>query len=115
MTDDPLSVSETIDCIAHERRRRLLSVLHDRGTAVFLPDLAEAVAGWEHDDAGDPVPPGKVKRVYMSLYHRHVPLLAEYDVVSYDQEPDTLRATDRADQVLEIMERIDDGTRNDDR
>ena len=66
-----------------ERARVALDVLAERTTAIDLDDLATAVAECETTDAPDE---NEVQRVAISLHHRHLPKMAEADVVEYDAD-----------------------------
>lgn len=57
-----------------------------------LPDLADECVVMEHECHLDDIPAETVKRMYMSLYHRHIPSLVEDGVVEYDQEHDLVTA-----------------------
>lgn len=85
--------------LVDERRRIVLSVLREHHT-VPLPDLAETVAESEADEEIAAIPGEEVRDVYMSLYHKHVPLLVAADLVRYEQSDDVVAWTDRADERL---------------
>lgn len=53
-----------------------------------LPDLADECVVIEHNCHLDDIPAKTVKRMYMSLYHCHIPKLVEEGVLEYDQERD---------------------------
>lgn len=75
------------------RRRRALRCLQ-RHHAVFLPDLAEYVAECEFETDITTISPERVRNVYFSLYHKHVPTLEDAELVRYDQERDRVARTD---------------------
>jgi hypothetical protein len=81
------------DALANARRRHALSVLSDHGT-ISLADLADEVAVRERALPLGEIPAEAVAELYMALYHRHVPRLAEEGFVDYDQETDMVRGTD---------------------
>lgn len=37
--------------------------------------------------------------MYISLYHKHIPKLADADLVRYDQERDTVTVTERVERI----------------
>lgn len=55
-----------------------------------LPDLAEEVASRENGSPLTEISPEEVTRVYMSLWHSHIPKLSEAGVVDYSQERETV-------------------------
>jgi hypothetical protein len=77
-----LTESERHSVLASERRRLVLGVLEDRTTPLSLSTLAEAVATRESDAAQPDAE--AVERVTVSLYHHHLPRLADDDLVEYD-------------------------------
>jgi len=77
------------DLLSSERRRCALGCLAEHGS-MALPDLADEVAAREHDATLPQVPEDAVLTTYLSLYHTHVPRLAEAAVVSYDQDRDVV-------------------------
>lgn len=80
-----LTESEWHRLLANERRRLVLDVLADRTTPVTLDDLAAAVAAREEGlDAAD-----AVESVKLTLYHAHLPKLADLGVLGFD--PDSHR------------------------
>ncbi len=75
-----------------------------------LPDLADEVAVRERGTTIAAIPGEEVKRVYMSLYHSHIPKLANADVVAYDQERDMVALAENAAHLaphLELLEEND--------
>ncbi|WP_129114972.1 DUF7344 domain-containing protein [Halegenticoccus tardaugens] len=78
------------EALAHARRRRVLRTLDRHGTELALADLADEIAVRERNAVITEIPADVVKRLYMSLYHTHVPKLSEADLVRYDQERDAV-------------------------
>lgn len=71
------------DVVTDQRRRNVLQCLDGRDDGLALADLANDVAALERETNRDDVAPAFVERVYVSLYHCHVPKLAEAGVVEY--------------------------------
>lgn len=95
--DRPLSLDALFDLFAEFRRRTAYRTLLSHGE-LSLPDLADEVAIAERGDALPEIDPDTVLEVYLSLYHTHVPKLADAGLVAYDQDSDylTLTGTGRA-------------------
>jgi DNA-binding transcriptional ArsR family regulator len=95
--DLPVALDALLDLLASFRRREALLTLlaHDD---LSLPDLADEVAVAEHDRSLPRIDPDDVLRVYLSLYHTHVPKLVDAGLVEYDQADDyvSLTGTGRA-------------------
>jgi hypothetical protein len=64
-----------------------------------LPDLADECVVMEHRKAFDDIPGETVKRMYISLYHTHIPKLVEFSVVEYDQESDSVALGPKATRL----------------
>ena len=82
-----LSTDLLFELLADRRRRHILQCLTDQpdGVAEFT-DLVDAVVGHEPEtDAGDR------ETVRTSLYHVHLPKLAEAGVIDYDTRSEAVR------------------------
>ncbi|PSP78036.1 hypothetical protein BRC81_08230 [Halobacteriales archaeon QS_1_68_20] len=86
---------DAFDCLASSRRRHVLAVLRDRGT-VDRDELARAVADREADSTAD--------AVAVSLYHVHLPKLADAGLVDVDDETVALRG-DLPRVLLDLVDR----------
>lgn len=88
----PDASMETLDdafsLLADRRRRLLLSVMRSYGEEVTLPDAAEEVAARETGYTVQNISAERVKEVYLSLYHDHLPRLVDAGLLEYDQERD---------------------------
>ena len=90
--------------LAAEERRLALVVLCEHHT-LSLPDLAESVIEYQRGRAVVDISAEDVKECYLELYHRHVPVLEEADLVEYEQERDLVRITERGDAAADGLER----------
>ena len=93
-----LPPDHVFDLLADYRRRLALACLLDHEPAVSLPDLAEEVAVREFGRPVTDLSGETVLEVYFSLYHAHVPMLVEADVVTYDQERDLVTVARNVDR-----------------
>ncbi len=94
--------------LADARRRCVLYCLHTYDTPMSLPDIADEVACWERNTDLSEVSPEVVKRIYMSLYHTHVPLLVDAGIVTYDQDSDCLTLRPAFEHVEPHLQAIDE-------
>lgn len=103
---DPTTVSADVlfDVLAEQRRRYVLHCLREHATSMTLSDVADEVAALEHETPVDDVPAEAVERIYLSLYHSHVPKLADANVVEYDPERDTVALAENVAQVERYVE-----------
>lgn len=78
--------TETVrDVFEDARRRIVLDCLRTCDSTVELDELAEIVAAREFDTASEDVPHDRYERVLVSLYHTHLPKLADAGIVSIDR------------------------------
>ncbi|WIV66030.1 DUF7344 domain-containing protein [Natrialbaceae archaeon AArc-T1-2] len=82
------SVDTALQLLADKRRRLLLEVVRTYDEELTLPDAAEEVARRETGRPVVDLPAEHVKRVYISLYHDHLPRLVDAGLLEYEQERD---------------------------
>jgi len=88
-TSFPRSFDAVVELLSSPQRRRALSVLLERpDEPVSLEALAAAVARRDADDGDGAMTPGPVAA---TLWHSHLPKLAEFGVVSIDADERTVR------------------------
>lgn len=93
-----------VESLLDDRRRRyLLYCLHLYANPLCLPDIAHQVTVWEQSDS-----PGvclkERLRTYMSLYHDHLPQLADADLIRYEQGEDMVELGPAADRIRPPLE-----------
>lgn len=102
--DESLATDRVLDALAHERRRHVLHCLRNYDQTMALADLADEVAVRENETAITEITAEEVKRVYVSLYHTHIPKLQDVGVVEYSQDRDMVTLLDTADQLDDYLE-----------
>lgn len=96
----PTELDAVFDVLANARRRIALQCLCEH-TEMTLPDLAEEVAVREFEDRIQDIPAEKVRDVYFSLYHTHIPKLSAAGFVEYHQDQDVVVYECRCAAALE--------------
>lgn len=97
-----LKLDHVYDALGHPRRRYLCyTLLEDAEWS--LTDLATKIAAWEQEIPEDEVGAHQRERVYVSLYHAHVPKLVDLGVITFDAETETIRPDTNAEQVLAAL------------
>lgn len=79
------------------RTRLVVECLSEFDGPVSLADLADEVAVREHEVPITELTGDQVKRVYLSLYHTHIPKLANHGYLSYDQDADLVQPISELD------------------
>jgi|AntRauMinimDraft_4_1070384.scaffolds.fasta_scaffold00200_17 hypothetical protein len=93
-------VEGTFRALQHQRRRHALDCVRTH-QSLALADLAELVLERETGTAASDHDPERVRCVYFSLYHTHLPVLRDASLVRYEQEADVVVARDEAVQSLQ--------------
>lgn len=102
-TDAGDSLDVAFDVLGHPYRRHAVRVLDDHGCDLALADLADETAVREFDARISEISSERVRSVYLSLYHNHVPRLSEADVVEYEQEYDVVSPTDSLPELADVL------------
>jgi DNA-binding transcriptional ArsR family regulator len=98
-----LELDDVFAALSNPRRRYLVYTLLEESDEKTLAELAARIAAWEDD-----VSPGEVseegqKRVQVSLYHGHVPKLADLGVLSYDAADEIIVRAENTEQVEAVL------------
>lgn len=105
---DGLSPDDAFEILSNGRRRAVIHYLHEQDGEAHLSDIADHIASWEYGVDRDEINSNQRRRVYISLYQTHLPKLAEYGVVEYDDDEKTVTLTRRVaavDRFLYIDDR----------
>lgn len=97
MSEEPIDAQTTPPLLQHPRRALLVECLLEYDEAVSLPDLADEVAVRELDAELTAIEAEVVRDIYLSLYHTHVPKLAEAGIIEYDQSADLVTAVSESE------------------
>lgn len=105
MKGENLSLDRMFDLLANQRRRELLVALSKYATPISLPRLADEITEAEYGVPSEQRPKER-HRIYMSLYHTHVPKLEDSHVVSYTQSDDSIEWGENASILLTYLDRL---------
>ncbi|GCF13911.1 hypothetical protein Harman_18460 [Haloarcula mannanilytica] len=98
-----LELDPVYEALGHPRRRYLCyTLLEDAEWS--LTDLATKIAAWEHDVPEHAVTRDQRQEVYISLYHAHIPKLADEGVITFDEATERIETAEHAEQVLTALE-----------
>ncbi|NIB99222.1 hypothetical protein [Halobacterium sp. R2-5] len=101
-TQSGLVLSDVFRALQHSRRRYVLHALAEDGEQT-LAELATGVVAWEQDKCPERVTDAEREQCRTSLYHSHVPKLADIGVLDFETGDEILvRATsdERVQAVL---------------
>jgi hypothetical protein len=91
MTTSTSTTTATAGELLTDRRRRyVLYCLQRRQGPVSLADIVDQITVWETGCQGERRPKLRLQ-IYNSLYHEHMPVLREANIVDYDQDEDLVR------------------------
>lgn len=92
--------------LKNPRRRAVLLHLRE-ASATTLSDLADQIAAEENDTTPEQLSSSERKRVYISLYQNHLPKLAEFGAIDYDQSRGDVSRCERARRLQRYLDRLD--------
>lgn len=95
-------MDRVFDALSHSRRRLLLSALRNVSEPT-LHELAARIASLERDRPQEAVAGETVERVYLSLYHAHVPKLVDHGLVRFDETDGTIALDEGAAPALDVL------------
>lgn len=101
------SMSETLRLLASERRRYILEELAaETHRPLSRATLIDRVACTEYDCTPDDLSADQRNRVYVALVQSHIPAYADADVVTYDEETNTIDIGPAFPHVHRVYEAI---------
>ena len=108
----PLDADERFHLLQNERRRSVIRYLRNAESdaedgRVWMRDVAEQVAAWEHDTTVAGLSSTERQRVYIPLYQNHLPKLDEAGVIEYNQSRGVVVPTERVERLAEFVEGSD--------
>jgi hypothetical protein len=95
-----ISSDDAFGALSHARRRHVVDCLRGRDST-SLTALADDVAARERRAEVDANPDAET--VAVSLYHVHVPKLADAGLVVYDPGQRTVRLSERAESLVPVF------------
>ncbi|WP_331232888.1 DUF7344 domain-containing protein [Natronorarus salvus] len=110
----PKDRDELFQALADDRRQAVLACLAEVEGTLALADLANDVVAREGVESPASPPDAETETVYLSLYHRHVPHLADAGLVSYDPERELVGPGPRFDDLDSLLSGPDDTAADDD-
>lgn len=101
-----LELDHVYEALANPRRRYLCYTLLEEDEW-SLTELATKIAAWEGGVPEHAVTEHQRDRVYVALYHAHVPKLVDEGIIAFDELTETVTPAENAAQVLAALEAIE--------
>lgn len=106
--DDPsLSEDGLFEVLANRRRRQVIEYLRKTDGTTTVSELAEYIASEETDTPINQLSSYDRKRVYISLYQNHLPVMDNANVVDYEEHRKTVQLKET---VTELEPYLTDAT-----
>lgn len=106
-SQQPISTETALLALTKPQRRRVLHRVADEPGATSVDQLAAQLRQNEADsEEGDGDGNDGQRRV--ELHHRHLPMLGDAGVVSYDAETGTVRRGEHFREVYSLLQALDD-------
>lgn len=103
-TERVLELDEVFTALDHSRRRYLLYTLVNERSEETLSELATNIVAWEQDKPTEEVTNEERRRVHVSLYHSHIPKLADLNVLEYREGEDIIVRARNTEQVKGVLD-----------
>lgn len=101
-----LSTDACFEVLSHRHRRILLTVLQSHDQPQAVADVVKEIAENEQVAPVDSLPPDDINRIHHLLYHVHIPKLVEFELITHDDDQNTIALTERATRLQPYIERI---------
>lgn len=107
---EELVPDEIFEILSNHRRRMVLYYLRKHGNEAPVKELAAEIAAMENEVSVDELTSEQRKRVYVSLYQTHLPMLAELNVIDYDKEAGDVRLAKHTQNIDKHLSSETDST-----
>lgn len=88
------------ELLTEPRRRHTLRALRDTDSPLALADVAAEISAHEQPTATETPDWDNIKRIYVALYHCHVPKLEDAGLVEFDMTRRTVALADSPSPTL---------------
>ena len=100
--DDEQAESAVFKFLSHHRRRVAVQYLATQVGTTSVSDLADQIALLEGEHTRD-----RYDRICTSLFHTHLPMLADGGAIEYDPDQEVVKLRDQAAGMLPYLELAD--------
>lgn len=93
---------DVFTCLSDARRRHLIQYLGEEETPVSIETVAQQIKKWEKRTEDTP----SQQAILSSLWHHHLPKLAEADIVALDTDKKIVQEGNRFTMAHSYLEQI---------
>ncbi|MDL5360620.1 hypothetical protein [Halalkalicoccus sp. NIPERK01] len=104
LSTNRLSDEDVFEILYNPRRRYTMEFLHRRDRPCSMEELVEHIAATENGVPIGELDNQQCRRVYVSLYQTHLPMLDEADAIEYDQEAQRIAPGPAATELLPYLD-----------
>lgn len=97
--ESALSEDDVFEVLYNRRRRQVIEYLRESEGTATVGEVAEHIAARENDTTTDQLTSYERKRVYVSLYQNHLPVMDDANVVTYDDGRKTIQLEEAASEL----------------
>lgn len=101
-------IAGSLTSLVDDRRRHMLAILNGTDVPLSLADLAFEIARRELADDDIDLAHEQVEQIYVQLYHRDVPKLADAGLVEFETATNTVSLTDVTVSIDEVLHLLSD-------
>ncbi|WP_101298340.1 DUF7344 domain-containing protein [Halegenticoccus soli] len=110
MTDEETLTKGTLfDLLCNRRRLEIIRYLRTNGRRGRLHPIIDHVAAAENGKDPDELTRAERRRVYVSIYQTHLPMLEEHGVVEWDQSDNQVRLRANSEVERYLSNRCESG------
>lgn len=103
LANSDVELDALFDVLSDSRRRFILTYLQEHDTPMALMDVVDELATWEHEADITDIPAKEVSSISISLYHRHLPKMADAGIVEYTREGGAEVPTENSDELISLV------------
>lgn len=106
MSETSVTVDSVLDLCQHQHRRIVLAILTTEQQPLTLDDLTKTIFKYNHQIPIADVTEDAITDIQISLYHSHLPKLAEEGLITFDPERQLVKPTKQLEQVTPTLSAI---------
>jgi hypothetical protein len=90
-SDSPLTQGQLFDTLCNRRRLEIIRYLRTNGGRSQIGPVVDRVAARENGKSPDDLKRAERRRVYISIYQTHLPILEQRGIVSWNRDENVVR------------------------